>query len=437
MRVHYLRGTTALVVAIAIGACLSWERPAETSGQALEASAPATNQLYTCSMHPQILQDSPGSCPICGMDLNLMPPSPGSASIPDPAAGIRVSPNFTQNFAVRTSEVMRGHLATGVRTVGYLDHDEGRVATVHVKFSGWIERALVNTVGEVVEEGELLFEIYSPEIVTAQQEYRSSMGYAARLRAMGAGNEAVERAEALRQAAEERLLHWGLTAQQVARLRAGGEPTRTLEVYSPASGFLVEKAASSLVGMRVTPGTAVLKIADHSTLWVKVEFHEQSVKDLRPGLRAEITLEAYPRRTWNGEVLFFEPSMNSQTQTLTGLVEVPNPDGLLRPKMYATVNIRLPGVHNAVIAPAQAVLHTGDRSVVIIAAGDGLFVPREVETGVESDGQVQVLQGLEPGEHVVTSSQFLFDSESNLRTAISQLLEMDPEGAAPHVHHAH
>ena len=437
MRLRYLLGAAALAIAIAIGAVLLWERPAEESGPAPEASAAETKQLFTCSMHPQVLQEGSGQCPICGMDLNPVPPTTEPASVPDAAAGIRVSPNFTQNFAVRTSEVVRGHLASGVRTVGYLDHDEGRVATVHVKFSGWIERALVNTVGEVVKEGDLLFEIYSPEIVAAQQEYRSAIRYVARLRATEAGDEAIKRAEALQQAAEDRLLHWGLTASQVARLREGAEPERALEVYSPASGLLVGKAENSLAGMRVDPGTAVLKIADHSTLWVKVEFHEHSVKDLRPGLSAEITLDAYPGRTWNGEVLFFEPSMNSQTQTLTGLVEVPNPDGLLRPKMYATVDIRLPGVHNAVIAPAQAVLHTGDRSVVIIAAGDGLFVPREVETGIESDGQVQVLRGLGPGEHVVTSSQFLFDSESNLRTAISRLLESDSQDMDPHAHHAH
>ncbi len=442
MKHYYLLGSAVLAIALVIGAVLLWERPAEEAGAVADGVASDTKQLYTCSMHPQILQDGPGQCPICGMDLAAVQPSPEPPSTANPEAGIQISSNFTQNFAVRTSEVVRGHLAAGVRTVGYLDHDEGKVATVHVKFSGWIERAFVNTIGERVSEGDLLFEIYSPEIVAAQQEYRSAMAYVARLRAAEAGDEAIERAEALQQAAGERLLHWGLTSEQVARLRAGGEPVRALEVYSPASGLLVEKAGSSLVGMQVAPGTAVLKIADHSTLWVKVEFHERSVKDLRPGLRAEITLDAYPRRTWNGEVLFFQPSMNPQTQTLTGLVKVPNPDGLLRPKMYATVNVRLPGVSNAVIAPAQAVLHTGDRSVVIIAAGEGLFVPREVETGVESDGQLQVLRGLAPGERVVTSSQFLFDSESNLRTAIAQLLEMDSQGMDPqemdpHAHHRH
>ena len=230
MKHYYLLGSVVLVIALVIGAAALWERPSQETEQLADGVASDTRQIYTCSMHPQILQDGPGQCPICGMDLAPLQASPEPPRTANPEAGVRISSNFTQNFAVRTSEVVRGHLATGVRTVGYLDHDEGKVATVHVKYSGWIERAYVNTIGERVAKGDLLFEIYSPEIVAAQQEYRSAMAYVARLRAAEAGGEAVERAEALQQAAGDRLLHWGLTAEQVARLHAGGEPARSLEV---------------------------------------------------------------------------------------------------------------------------------------------------------------------------------------------------------------
>ncbi len=422
----------ALVVAVLGGSLALWRGPfrGDPGPSPEDASPTSVNRVHTCSMHPHVVQLGPGQCPICGMDLTPLE-SGHEARAEFASEGVRVSQNFTQNFAVRTTKAVRGHLGTEIRTVGYLDHNEEKVVSVSTKFPGWIERAHVNTIGERVSEGDILFEMYSPEIVTAQHEYLAAMEYVGRLRSRGAYDEAIGRAESLLRASRDRLRHWDLTAEQIARLQASGEPTRKLEVYAPASGHLVEKAGNSLEGMQVKPGVTVLKIADHSTLWAKVEFHERSVKDLRAGLRAEISLEAYPGSRWTGELLFFQPAMNPQTQTLTGFVEVDNSRGVLRPKMYADVRIRLPAIRNAVIVPAQSVLHTGDRSVVIIAAEDGLFVPREIGVGIESDGSLQVLQGVEPGERVVTSSQFLFDSESNLRTAIAQLVETGGSGTAP------
>lgn len=398
-----------------------------------EPGAMSQDQAYTCSMHPQIVQAEPGKCPICGMDL--MPVLRSPAQRPGVAeTAVRVSPHFTQNFAVSTTEAVRSHLPMSIRTVGYLDHDEANVVSVSTKFAGWIERSHVNTIGERVSEGDLLFEVYSPELVAAQQEYLAAADFARRLRSGGATGDAVERAESLREAAIDRLRFLGLTESQISRLRVGATVPRLLEVYAPESGFVVAKTSDSLDGAYLTPGAPVVKIADHSTLWAKVEFHEHSVQHLREGLRAEIGLDAYPGREWSGELLFFQPAMNPQTQTLTGFVAVDNSQGILRPKMYAEVRILLPGVPNAVVVPAQSVLHTGDRSVVVIAGDSGRFAPREVEVGAESDGLVHVVSGVEPGERVVTSSQFLFDSESNLRTSLSQLLEAGGAAAPPHSH---
>ncbi len=377
---------------------------------------------HTCAMHPQVVQEGPGACPICGMALVPVTPesrSPGE----DSPEGVRVSPAFRQAFAVRTAEVVRDELPSRIRTVGFLDQNEERVVSVTTKFTGWIERARVNSVGERVSKGDLLFEIHSPELLTAQNEYVAAIGFVERLKAGGAYAGAVERAESLLQAAADRLEHWDLTVAQIAELRTARRARRTVEFYSPAEGFVVEKVADSLEGIRLVPGMTVLKIADHSTLWAKVEFYERYLRDLRVGLPVDIAVDAFPARSWRGHVLFFRPAMNPQTQTLTGYIEVDNSEGLLRPNMYATMHVRLPGARNALIVPSQSVLSSGDRAVVIVDEGGGLFAPREVELGLESDGRTQVLRGLEQGELVVTSSQFLLDSESNLRVAIARLLE--------------
>lgn len=383
-------------------------------------SEPETAGLYTCGMHPQVALEGPGQCPICGMNLVPMasPPAPEEAE----QAGVKVSQSFLQNFAVRTTVVERADLPARIRTIGYLDQDEAKLVSVSTKFGGWIESPRVSTVGERVSQGDTLFEIYSPGLVTAQEEFLASIEYLSRLRAADAYPDAVRRAESLVQAATERLRSWDLTDQQIDDLRSAGTVSRTLEAYSPASGYVVEKMADSLEGVKTAPGTTILKIADHSTLWAKVEFYEHYLRDLRPGMQAEISIDAFPGRKWHGRLLFFEPAMNPQTQTLAGYVEVENSDGRLRPKMYATIEFQLPGARGAIVVPAQSVLRSGnDRNVVIVDAGDGVFVPREVDLGIESEGRIQVVDGLAEGERVVTSSQFLLDSESNLQAAVDRL----------------
>lgn len=391
-----------------------------------------TAGLYTCGMHPQVALEGPGQCPICGM--NLVPIASPEAPDEVEQAGVRVSKSFLQNFAVRTTVAERADLPARIRTIGYLDQDEAKLVSVSTKFGGWIENPRVSTVGERVSKGEVLFEIYSPGLVTAQEEFLASIEYLGRLKAADAYPDAVRRAESLVGAARERLRSWDLTGQQIDDLTSAGKVSRTLEAYSPASGYVVEKMADSLEGAKTMPGMTILKIADHSTLWAKVEFYEHYLRDLRAGMRAGISIDAFPGRRWYGRLLFFEPAMNPQTQTLAGYVEVENLDGTLRPKMYATVEFQLPGAKDALVVPAQSVLRSGgDRNVVIVDAGDGVFVPREVNLGIESDGRIEVADGLAEGERVVTSSQFLLDSESNLQAAVDRLAgSSDREN-----HHAH
>ncbi|MDE0124963.1 MAG: efflux RND transporter periplasmic adaptor subunit [Bryobacterales bacterium] len=424
------------VAALAAAAIAIRHIGARTEGESPEIHSSVDSGaagLYTCGMHPQVMLEGPGQCPICGMNLTPIesrPAPPAAAAGP----GVHVSRNFLQNFAVRTAIVERADLPARIRTIGYLEHDEARLVSVHTKFEGWIERPRVNIVGETVSKGEVLFEIYSPDLVAVQEEFLAEIAFVDRLREMEAYPGAVSRAEAHLQAAEDRLRRWDLTSQQIEHLRAAGKASRTVEVYSPGSGYVVDKQAESLEGIKAVPGTTILTIADHSTLWAKVEFFEHHLEDLRVGLTADISLDAFPRRRWRGRLLFFEPSMSPETQTLTGYVEVENSDGRLRPKMYATIEIQLPGAKDALIVPAQAVLRSGKgRDIVIIDAGNGIFVPREIELGIESEGLVHVSEGLAEGERVVTSSQFLLDSESNLQAAVDRLAD-STVGGHLHVH---
>lgn len=420
-----LASAAVLVAAVAVWDPAGWL----SGGPAGEEEAP----LHTCPMHPHVLQHGPGTCPICMMDLVPVEPEP-AAGEQDPAsdhsghshaegspAPVRVDPAFLQNFGVRTARVEEGALDLEIRTVGYVAHDDEAVFSVNTKFGGWIEEAHVATVGQRVSEGDVLFEIYSPELVTSQWEYVSAIEYAERLRERGAHEDAVRQAESLVDAARERLRSWDITPRQIAELETTREPSRTVEFVSPVSGFLVDKTGDSLEGMRLSPGMTVLKFADHQTLWVEVEFHEHDVRHLREGQRVAVTIDAFPERRWEGTILFFRPAMNPATRTLAAFVKVDNRDLQLRPKMFANVVAQVPAAEDAVLVPSGAVLRTGGQAVVIVAEGDGRFAPRPVRLGLSAGGRQQVLDGLAVGETIVTTAQFLFDSESNLQAAIARL----------------
>ena len=242
-----------------------------------EASGERRVLYWRAPMDPNYRSDRPGKSPM-GMDLVPVYDDAGADD-----GTVRVSPRFLQNFAVRTAEVERGAVPLSIRTVGVLAHNDEKVVSVNTKFEGWIERARVNNVGESVERGDVLFDIYSPELVTTQQEYIATIDYVERLRQAGAYPDAVERARSLLEAARARLRHWDVTETQIAGLEAAGRASRTVQVLAPASGFIVEKMGDSLEGMKLTPGMTVLKIADHSTLWAKAEFYAEDLRHVHEG----------------------------------------------------------------------------------------------------------------------------------------------------------
>ncbi len=371
---------------------------------------------WRAPMDPNYTSDRPGKSPM-GMDLV---PVYADEALADGA--VRVSRSFLQNFAVRTVEAHRGTLPVSIRTVGILAHNEERVVSVQTKYEGWIEQASVNNVGETVDRGDVLFEIYSPQLVTTQREFLAAMDYVRRLQDTGAYPGAVERAQSLLEAARERLLYWDMTGEQIDALAESQSVTRTVRVFAPATGFIVDKMGDSMEGMKLSPGMTVLKIADHSTLWAETDFYEDDLRHVREGQAVVIEADAFPGRQWSGRVLFFRPAVNAETRTLTAFVEVANPDLLLRPMMYVNVMAEASGAADAVMVPSEAILHSGTRTVVIVARAGGVFEPREVMLGMESGGMQEVAAGVAPGESVVVSSQFLIDSDANLRAAISQLV---------------
>jgi len=292
---------------------------------------------------------------------------------------------------------------------------------VNTKFEGWIEKAYVNYVGETVRKGQVLFEIYSPQLVTTQQEYLSARTYVDKLVGR-ADADAVARARSLLNATRERLHYWDIPDDQIDQLQNTGKVTRTLKVVSPVAGVVISKIGDSLEGMKLTPGMNVYRIADLSTIWAGVEIYEDQIRYMQPGRQADITVDAFPNRHWNGRVIYLDPSVSPQTRTLKVYVEIPNPGRELRPQMYANVEVHVPVVSDAVKVPEEAVLHSGERSVVIVEKAKGLFEPREVELGALGDGYREIRKGVRAGETVVTSSQFLIDSESNLKEAIQTML---------------
>jgi RND family efflux transporter MFP subunit len=391
--------------------------PAQNQPAAASATAPKERKVkyWRAPMNPNYISDKPGKSPM-GMDL-----VPVYEDEQAQETGIRVDPGFLQNFAVRTVKAETGSIPVDIRTVGLLNYNDKNLAFINTKFEGWIEKVYVNYVGETVTKGQALFEIYSPQLVTTQQDYLSALQYVQKLEGR-ADNDAVARARSLLAATRERLRYWDISGGQIDELERSGKLTRTLKVVSPVSGVVVSKMSDSLEGAKLAAGMNIYKIADLSTIWAAVEVYEDQIRYMQPGRVADITVDAFPNRHWSGKVIYLDPTVNQQARTLNAYVQIANQDEKLRPQMYANVEVHVPVVSGAVIVPEEAVLHSGESSVVIVEKAKGLFEPRAVELGALGDGHREIRKGVRAGETVVTSSQFLIDSESNLKEAIQTML---------------
>jgi len=375
--------------------------------------------LWTCPMHPEILEEEPGSCPICHMDLVEAEEKPGHGTV------VTVDLVVQKNMNVVTQVVERRDIAQEIRTVGYLGYDQERMVSVTTKFPGFIEKTYVNHIGQPVRKGEPLFEIYAPELVQTEQELLSAARYVRSL--AGAPPEARARAEALLDAARQRLDYWDISTEQIRRLEETGEVFRTLQVAAPANG-VVMKRMPGLEGMAASPGMELLHIADLSNLWLTAEVFDNQLPWLDVGNTATVTLSSFPGVSYRGRVRYIEPEVSEKTRTIQLTLDVPNRDRRLRVGMYATVIFEPVVAANVISVPAEAVIRTGERDVVVVVLGGGRFAPREVILGPRGAGFIQIVDGLSDGDEIVTSAQFLIDSESNLKEAINKMMSMHDHG---------
>ncbi|MDP3744861.1 MAG: efflux RND transporter periplasmic adaptor subunit [Methylotenera sp.] len=342
---------------------------------------------------------------------------------------VKISTDKVQKLGVKTEQVLSRKMVNTVRAVGQFQFNEQRLSTVTTKFEGYIEKLYVNTTGQPVKRGQPLMEVYSPELVSAQEEYL--IAWNGRQSLSNGTPESLAGVGQLAESALKRLRNWDISDAQLQRLKKNGKATRTLTMYSPANGVVLEKTA--VQGMRFMPGEPLFKIADLSTVWLLADVFEQDIALVHVGQTVNITVNAYPGKELKGKIAYIYPTVTPETRTAKLRVVLANPDGILKPDMYASIQLMsgpISGHDGASVlaVPDSAVIDSGTRQVVLVQLAEGLFEPREVKLGMRSDGYVAVAEGLSEGENVVVRANFLIDAESNLKAALGSFGEHNSHG---------
>jgi Cu(I)/Ag(I) efflux system membrane fusion protein len=409
-------------------------------------------------MHPTIVSDHPGDCPICGMalvkvgapaggpsgerkvafyrspmDPKQTSPVPrkdemgmdylpvyddgaGDGASPVPGlATVNIDPQRQQLIGLRSVEVGLGPVAASWKTVGRVSVDETNVHHVNIKVGGFVEDVYVDYVGKAVRRGDRLFSMYSPDLLSVQQEFLLALRTR---KALAGGGVAASAGEDLVESARERLRLWDIPESEIDRLERSGKPTKTLTLYSPMTGVVTKKDV--VMGHRINEGDMPYEITDLSRVWVLADAYESDLSRIRLGMPATLSLQAFPNRTFTGKVIFVDPVLDPRTRTAKVRIEFPNPRAELKPEMFGEVTLRMPAREGLSI-PADAVIDSGTMKVVFVAIGEGKLQPREVKLGSVSGDSVEVLSGLAAGERVVTRANFLVDSESQLRASLAAM----------------
>ena len=437
---------------------------------ATPASVEAAQQ-YTCGMHPMVITDEPGLCPICNMDLTPLKSADSEPSIPagerkikywvapmDPTfirdepgqspmgmdlvpvyedeavtgSIISIDPVTSQNMGVRMTSVTRKNMSRTVRTVGLVGYEEPKQFSVNSKVDGWVERLYVNETGQFVKRGSPLLEIYSPVLVSAQEEFLLARNNSHSL-AKSPFPSIADGAKRLLDSSRRRLKLWDISDRQIARLEKNGEVSKTLTLYAPYDGIVNMKMVRE--GQYVKSGMDLLMISDISKVWVYADIYEYEMLWVKVGQKAQIILPYVGSDPIESEVSYIYPFVEPKTRTIKARFDIDNPEFTLKPDMYVNVRLETEPVENALTVPVEAVLYSGERQTVFVALGEGKFEPRLVKTGLQSEeGDIEIVQGLLEGEHVVVSAQFMLDSESKLREAIQKMLNPEPPAPADHKH---
>ncbi len=416
---------------------------------------------YTCGMHPWVIVDEPGICPICQMDLTpvskvmggeaaatgetkikywVAPMDPtfirdepgkspmGMDLVPvyedEAATGsvISIDPVTAQNMGIRLTPVERRDLTKTIRTVGLVGYEEPKQYSINAKMDGWIEKLHINETGAPVRRNQALLEIYSPELVSAQEEFLLALDNRNTL-ANSPYPEIAAGAERLLQASKRRLKLWDISDRQVTRLEKTREVLKTLTLYAPYNGIVTLKNATE--GSYVKSGMELFQVADLSRVWVYADIYESELDLVKVGQKADIILPFVDGKTVKGTVSTIYPYVEPQTRTVKARIDLENDDLQLKPDMYVNVRLQTDPVREALSIPAEAVLNSGEGRSVFVSSGEGKFEPRQVQTGLYSDdGHVEIKQGLMDDETVVVSAQFMLDSESQLQEAIMKMMEI-------------
>ena len=450
-------------------------------------NAAKTADQYTCGMHPFILSDKPGNCPICGMKLTKIegsaapgvaageksapaaqpsggdrkilfyrnPMNPGITSqtpakdemgmdfvpvyedeikgsgggdnVPDGYATVQVGAERVRLAGIQSATAVRETISHPVRTVGIVLPDERRVRRVQSKIDGWIEKLHANFVGQLVTKGQPLLEIYSPELVASQREYLLARAGVERMKD-SPYEDAREMSSGLAGAARTRLMFFDVPESFIAELERTGKVRRAVTLNAPASGYVTGKEIFE--GTRVMPGMDLLTITDLSRVWIEADLYEYEAQSVRVGQTAVLDTVADPGTKLEGRVAFIYPTFSPETRTLKVRFEFPNPRLRLKPQMYANVSLDLRSV-TGVVVPDSALIETGVRQIAFVDTGDGTFVPREVKVGVRGNGKAQILSGVKAGENVAVGANFLLDSESKLRAALTRMTGGAPAPRQP------
>lgn len=372
-------------------------------------------KYWVAPMDPTYIRNEPGKSPM-GMDLVPVYEDEGNSG-----STISIDPVTAQNMGVRTAPVVKGTISRRIRTVGLIGYDEPKQYTVNAKIAGWVEKLYVNQTGQQVKKGQKLLDIYSPELVTAQQELILARQ---NLDAISVSSfpEIADGAKRLLEASRRRLSLWDIPQQQIRRIEEAGEVQKTLALEAPYDGIVSMKMVNE--GMFIKPGKKLFEISDLSRVWVYADLYENELPFVKVGQQASVTLPYAGEEPRFAKVTYLYPYVDSKTRTVKARIEFDNADLSLRPDMYVNVEIQADRREDVLSVPAEAVLNSGDQQTVFVSIGEGKYEPRRVKTGVQGDdGRIEVKDGVNPGEMVVTSAQFMFDSESRLREAIAKMLE--------------
>jgi len=359
------------------------------------------------------------------MGMDYIPVYEGEDQGKGSATQLRIGTEKVQKLGVRTEAAALRPLARVVRASGRIEPDERRVYSITPKFEGYVERLHVNATGQPVGRGQALFEVYSPELVSAQREYAIA---AQGVRTL-AGTDAAAGMKQLAEASLQRLRNWDIPVEQVDALARTGEVRRTVTFRSPVAGIVTDKKA--VQGMRFMPGDTLYQVTDLGTVWVIADVFEQDIGSLKPGAKATVRLNAYPDKAFSGTVTYVYPTLKAETRTVPVRIELPNPGQLLKPAMFAQVELAAGDARPVLTVPDSAVIDSGTRRLVLVQVAEGRFEPREVKLGARGDSYLQVLDGVREGEQVVVSANFLIDAESNLKAAVGALSGHSGHGTPP------